>query len=50
MIQNTDENNNSVIGYMPDIEDSSIKFVGKNNVLYCEKNVCGQFLDIFGIK
>lgn len=34
-----DENHNKIIGYNPELIDTTIKFMGENNVLVCEENV-----------
>ena len=33
------DNNNAIVGYYPKLNNSDIKFVGENNVLYCENGV-----------
>ena len=32
-------NNNKIIGHYPEVQNSTIKFTGSNNILYCEANV-----------
>ena len=34
-----DEKHNKIIGYDPTLIDSTIKFMGENNILFCEENV-----------
>ncbi len=36
---NTPDNNNKFMGELPKMVNSSIKFAGSNNILFCEKNV-----------
>lgn len=35
-----DDKGNKIAGYLPKIINSSINFVGENNILYCDENVC----------
>lgn len=35
-----DDKGNKIVGYLPKVIDSSIKFNGENNILYCDENVC----------
>lgn len=37
-ILRTDKNGNKIVGHPPMINNSSVRFFGKDNILYCEKN------------
>lgn len=37
---NLDNKGNKIVGYFPKTINSNINFIGENNILYCDENVC----------
>lgn len=35
-----DNKGNKIVGYLPKVINSSINFIGENNIMYCDENVC----------
>ena len=42
-----DNKGNKIVGHLPKVINSSINFIGENNILYCDENVCLNGSELF---